>query len=230
MIVATYNVHRCIGTDARLLPSRIAAVLDELDADLIALQEVDALHGVADGIDQFEFLAKSTGMHATAGPTLESGRGRYGNVLLTREAPQGIVRIDLSMPRREPRGAIETLVESPAGPLRVLTAHLGLDPRERRAQAQRLGRRLAEAGDAAPVLLLGDLNSISGTSLAPLRVWMGGRPAACRTYPSQRPFLPLDRIWTRPASLLGELHAHRSALARIASDHLPLRAELRFGG
>src|SRR5438445_13875 len=37
--VATYNIHKCCGLDRRVLPARIADVLLELDADVIALQE-----------------------------------------------------------------------------------------------------------------------------------------------------------------------------------------------
>jgi endonuclease/exonuclease/phosphatase family metal-dependent hydrolase len=230
MIVATYNVHRCVGTDRRRLPSRIAAVLGELGADLIALQEVDALGIRESGDDQFEFFARATGLNAVVGVTIERERGRYGNLLLARHPLRDVTHIDLSLPRREPRGAIEALVDGPSGPLRVIAAHLGLDPRERRVQAQRLGRRIADGGEQIPVVLLGDLNSISATSLAPLRVWMTARPSSRRTYPSRRPILPLDRIWTRPGSLVAELHVHRSPLARIASDHLPLRARLKLDG
>jgi endonuclease/exonuclease/phosphatase family metal-dependent hydrolase len=229
VIVATYNVHCCIGGDGRLAPARIVGVLAELEADVFALQEVDA-RDAATGLDQFEFLARATGMYAVEGPTLAHDRGRYGNVLLSRFALGDVVRIDLSVAGREPRGAIEAVVQTAAGPLRILATHLGLDPRERRAQAARLAGRLGEPGDESPVVLLGDLNSVSGASLGPLRARLSGRPLPRRTYPARRPLFPLDRIWIRPAHLLGELRVHRSELARVASDHLPLRAELRLDG
>jgi endonuclease/exonuclease/phosphatase family metal-dependent hydrolase len=178
-------------------------------------------------VDQFEFLASATGMRAIAGPTLESGRNRYGNALLTRLELRSVAQIDLSVPGREPRGAIEAVAASVAGPLRVLATHLGLRPRERRAQARKLASHLGDGMGETPVVVLGDLNSVSGSSLAPLRTRMGRLPRR-RTYPARRPLLPLDRVWVRPPGLLADLRAHRSPLARAASDHLPLRAELRF--
>jgi len=227
VIVATYNVHRCVGNDGETAPERIAEVLAELRADLVALQEVEADLHLEAGVDQFEFLASATGMRAIAGPTLASGRNRYGNALLTRLELRSVAQIDLSVPGREPRGAIDAIVESAAGPLRVLATHLGLRPTERRAQARKLASHLGN-GDEPPVVVLGDLNSVSGSSLTPLRTRMGRLPRR-RTYPARRPLLPLDRVWVRPPGLLADLRVHRSPLARAASDHLPLRAELRFG-
>jgi endonuclease/exonuclease/phosphatase family metal-dependent hydrolase len=230
VILATYNIHRCVGSDGQAAPQRITRVIEELKADLVALQEVDAEFHLAPGVDQFEFLARATGMRAIAGPTLESGGARYGNALLTRLELQRVAWIDLSVSGREPRGAIDAAVETGVGPLRVLTTHLGLDPRERRIQSRKLASHLdhpEDGHDESPVVLLGDLNSVSGTSLAPLRGRMG-RLARRRTYPARHPVLPLDRIWVWPAELLADLRVHHSPLARAASDHLPLRAELRF--
>jgi endonuclease/exonuclease/phosphatase family metal-dependent hydrolase len=138
-----------------------------------------------------------------------------------------VERIDLSVPGREPRGAIDAVFETASGPLRVLATHLGLDPRERRKQSRVLAHRLDAEGDETPVVLLGDLNSSWGASLGALRRQMRRSPRR-RTYPARRPLLPLDRIWVRPAEILADLRAHRSPLARTASDHLPLRAELRL--
>lgn len=227
VIVATYNVHGCIGTDGQTAPERIARVLAELDADLVALQEVGAAVHSESAPDQFDLLADASGMRAIPGPTLASGRNRYGNALLTRLAIRRVAQIDLSVRGREPRGAIDALVETASGPLQVLATHLGLDPRERRRQARKLASLLGDAADGGPAILLGDLNSVSAASLAPLRRHLGRAPRR-RTYPARRPILPLDRIWVRPAELLTDLRAHRSPLARTASDHLPLRGELRL--
>ena len=227
MIVATYNVHGCIGADGQAAPERIAAVLAELEADLVALQEVGVVARSGPALDQFDLLARATGMRAIVGPTLVNGRNRYGNTLLTRLELRRVAQIDLSVPGREPRGAIDALVETAVGPLRVLATHLGLDPRERRIQARKLASHVGDGGKERPIALLGDLNSVSGASLAPLRPRMGRLPRR-RTYPARRPILPLDRVWVHPAELLADLRAHRSPLARTASDHLPLRAELRL--
>jgi endonuclease/exonuclease/phosphatase family metal-dependent hydrolase len=227
MIVATYNIHRCVGADGQAAPQRISEVLEEIGADLVALQEVAAEAHPEPGVDQFDFLAHATGMSAIAGPTLTDGRARYGNALLTRLEPESVAQIDLSVSGREPRGAIEAVIETGVGLLRVLATHLGLRARERWTQAQRLACHLGDAYNERGVVVLGDLNSVSGSSLAPLRSRMGRLPGR-RTYPARRPFLPLDRIWVHPRSLLADLRVHRSPLARAASDHLPLVAELRL--
>ena len=227
MIVATYNIHRCVGADGEAAPQRISEVLEEIGADLVALQEVGADFHPGPAVDQFDFLARATDMRAIAGPTLADGRARYGNALLTRLELKRVEQIDLSVSGREPRGAIKAVIETSAGPLRVLATHLGLRAKERWMQSQTLAQHLGDRHNESGVVVLGDLNSVSGSSLAPLCSRMGRLPGR-RTYPARSPFLPLDRIWVRPGSWLGDLRVHRSPLARAASDHLPLVAELRL--
>ena len=111
--------------------------------------------------------------------------------------------------------------------LRVVATHLGLSPEERRVQWDRLLDTLAPASDFDLSVLLGDFNEW----WAPKRLLHRlhrcfGRTRSVRTFPSPAPVLALDRIWVRPAEALVEVRAHRSPLARRASDHLPLRAVL----
>lgn len=224
--VATYNVHGCVGRDARFAPARTLEVLRELGADVIALQELrwnpsEALH-------LLEEFGQRLGYTAIAGPTLLSGEGHYGNALLTRFAPRATARIDLSLPGREARGALDVQVDAGGTALRVIATHLGLQPGERRAQMRQLLGRI-EGRASVPLILLGDLNEwlLWGRPLRWLRRHFG-RTAAPATYPSGLPLFALDRIWAAPKGMLGEVRAHRSPLAHMASDHLPLRAELRL--
>lgn len=227
IVVATYNVHRCVGTDGRHDPDRIAAVIREIRADAIALQEVDSRAGVEGGIDQFAWLARATGMRPIAGPTLRDHRGHYGNAVLTRLPVLETRRVDLSVPGREPRGALDVELGAEGERLRLIVTHLGLRWSERRRQVARL---VALVGASTPGLLalLGDMNEWIpvGHSLDPLRRVLGRAPRR-RTFPAPRPLLALDRIWCRPASALQALRVHATPLARVASDHLPLRAELQ---
>ena len=137
MRLASYNVHRAIGRDGRLDPGRILAVLKEIDADVYALQEVEAHDG---GGDMLQWLAKEIGAEAIAGTTLLRHDGHYGNGLLAR--CHCIVRselVDLSWREREPRGAISADLDFGAGKLlKVVATHLGLRPAERREQVERL--------------------------------------------------------------------------------------------
>lgn len=229
--VATYNVHRCIGMDGRLAPERVSAVIGEIEPDVIGLQEVDT--GFHDGgPDQLAHLARATGLGAWSGPTLRNETGDYGSALLTRHPVLDIRRHDLSVADREPRGALEARISVNGFPLRICVTHLGLRRRERRAQVARLLHILHGEPDD-PLVLLADLNewAARGSVLRPLRRALGPAPAV-RSFPSRLPLFPLDRVWVRPASWLGAVRPHRSALARVASDHLPIVAEIhaREGG
>ena len=82
LTLVTYNIHACVGTDGRFEPARIAGVIRELDADVVALQEVDHRH--VEGYDLLDYLAVKTGLTAIAGPTLLRESRHYGNAILTK--------------------------------------------------------------------------------------------------------------------------------------------------
>ncbi len=226
--VASYNIHRCIGLDARHDPERIARVIDELDTDLIGLQEVESRFGGAPDMHQLNFLSEETGLTAIAGSTILRADSHYGNALLTRHAVREVRSFDLSVPHREPRGILDVDLDVHGQRVRVLVTHLGLGPRERRKQASRLLQLVAEHGDE-PVVVLSDFNEWFPWG-KPLR-WMHarlGRPPAPNTFPAKWPVMALDRIWTAPRRNLVSVCAHDTPLARMASDHLPLRAVIEL--
>jgi endonuclease/exonuclease/phosphatase family metal-dependent hydrolase len=221
--LATYNVHGCVGADSREDPERTLRVLRALDADVIALQELrwrpwDALHRLDD-------FAARTGYRPLAGPTLLRPDGHYGNALLTRLPLLEARRVDLSVAGREPRGALAAVLQSAGGPVTVIATHLGLSPGERRRQMRRLLALVRRS--AKPVVLLGDLNEwfLWGRPLRWLRRHFGRTPAPA-TWPARWPLLALDRLWVEPARMLERVEVLRTAPARGASDHLPLRATL----
>ena len=96
IVVATYNVHRCIGRDGRFDPERTLAVLRELDADAVALQELQ--WQPTDAIHLLQEFALKLGYAALAGPTLLRTDGHYGNAVLTRLPVLGTDSVDLSVP------------------------------------------------------------------------------------------------------------------------------------
>jgi len=220
--IATYNIHDAVGTDRSFSPARIASVLAELGADIVAIQEV-GLHST--GIDVLAFLRDATGYASVLGPTRLRHAGEYGNALLTRFAVQDTTLIDLTFMRREARGALDVVLDCDGTPLRVIATHLGLRPAERRAQIQQL-LRVLEAQTPFPTVLMGDLNEwfLWGR---PLR-WLHAheKTPAAATFPANAPVFALDRIWVEPRSLLSRIWVHSSPLARSASDHLPLLAEI----
>src|SRR3954469_12748704 len=152
--LVAYNVPRAIGHDRRCDPPRILGVLREIDADVFALQEVEAHDR---GGDMLEYLARETGFRAIAGTTLKRHDGHFGNGILTRCPAHAINLVDLSWRRREPRGAIAADLDCGGKPLRVVATHLGLRPAERREQVERLLRLFTWKHDERAVLM-GDLN------------------------------------------------------------------------
>jgi endonuclease/exonuclease/phosphatase family metal-dependent hydrolase len=228
LTVASYNVHRCIGADGRHDPDRVAAVLRELDADVVGLQEVASRFGAPGAVDQLAYLARALGYHAIAGPTLRQRRGHCGNALLTRRPVLGLDQIDLTRAGREPRGAIDAQLGVGADVVRVLVTHLGLHWRDRRAQVRRLLDALGE-DRAGFVVVLGDINEWLPRlgCLGRLHGRLGTAPAV-RTFPARRPLLALDRVWAQPHAGLLAVRAHATALARVASDHLPVSATIEW--
>ncbi|MGR8979196.1 MAG: endonuclease/exonuclease/phosphatase family protein [Gammaproteobacteria bacterium] len=222
--VATYNVHRCIGRDGVESPQRIAAVLREIDADLIALQEVASRPGSPENL--LLQLEKAVCARAIYGFTLVEQNGHYGNVVLSRIDISSVNHLDISVPKREPRGIID--IELFAGQCRieVLATHLGLASGERRKQVRRILSRL-ETTTADVTILLGDFNEwfFWGRPLRWLKQWFKPMPTLA-TFPANRPILGLDRIWIHPPEKMISLHVHVTKLSKVASDHLPLVADI----
>ena len=224
--LASYNIHGCIGRDRCYDRARILDVLRELQADVIALQEVETIRG---GLDLLSYLAEGTGTTALAGPTLAMKEGHFGNALLTRFPVTHVERVDLTYHGREPRGALGADLDCGGGiKLRAVATHLGLWPRERRFQVRRLLKLFRTPRDW-PAVLMGDLNEwlLWGRPLRWLHAYFD-RSAALPTFPARLPVFALDRILVHPHGGLANVAVHDSRAARAASDHLPLKAQLRF--
>lgn len=223
LTIATYNIHSAVGCDGVFSPKRIADVLAEIEADVVALQEVPM--GGRDAPDVLAEIAAATSLHVARGPTLESADRCFGNVVLSRHRIARVRSIDLSFARREPRGALDADLDCAGNALRVVATHLGLGPRERGHQIERLLEVFDT--DRMPVILMGDINEwfMWGRGLRRLTSHFQAVPAP-PTFPSRRPIFALDRIWIRPRQRLLQVRVHASPLARLASDHLPLVARV----
>jgi endonuclease/exonuclease/phosphatase family metal-dependent hydrolase len=227
--VASWNLHKCVGADGRFDPHRSAAVIAELGADILALQEVDKRFGRRDGLLDLAAVRRTTGLKLVPVSDAPAGHGWHGNALLLREDLTARVQ-RIRLPGAEPRGALVAEVDLPQGPLRVIAAHFGLLRRCRTRQGHAILRLLAE-GEDMPTIMLGDLNEWNHGPRSSLRVLepvFGAANPTPASFPAAVPVLALDRILGRPEGLVSGVRAYASPLARIASDHLPLIARLRL--
>jgi endonuclease/exonuclease/phosphatase family metal-dependent hydrolase len=228
--IATYNVHACVGRDGRHDPDRVAAVIAELDADVVALQEFTYPASVALETRSPVVLTTLDHYQCALGPTRQR-KGQtvtecFGNALLTRHPIVDVHRIDISMARREPRGAMAATIDAGGVRLHVLAAHLGLRIHERRFQVRQILNYLDTVRDTMSVVL-GDFNDwLPGRSVVHVLDERLGRPPRPGSFPVFWPIAPLDRIWVHPTHALRRVSAHATPTARVASDHLPVVAEI----
>lgn len=228
--IATYNIHKGRGLDGRVRIERIARVLEQIQPDIVALQEVVSHEGRSIQDHQAGFLADRLGYGFAIGQTRQHRGGIYGNVTLSRWPIHSSRHVDLSVPRREERGVLRTDIAENGSILHVFNVHLGTAHRERRTQAVRLiDEDLLRAIDiSGPRVVLGDFNEwthglvtrtlSSEFHLTNLRDYV----PRTRAYPSILPLLNLDHIYLDPHLRIENAFFHRNALSLVASDHLPL--------
>lgn len=237
--IATYNTHKCRGMDGRIRPHRVAQVLCELEADVIALQEVVSLSAGRKEQNQAQFLADALGFEYRIGETRKLRGASYGNVLISRYPVKEVEVYDLTASRREERGCMRCDVEvAPGKIVHVFNVHLGTGYMERRKQAHMLLSRavLLSPRLKHPRLVLGDFNEWTRGLVSrmlqhsfesvDIQLHLNRR----RTYPGVLPLMHLDHMYFDRALALEEFVLHRSRMALMASDHLPLLAEFRLAG
>ncbi|KQW28840.1 endonuclease [Rhizobium sp. Root274] len=231
MTVASYNVHKCVGTDGRFDPGRIIDVIREMRPDVIALQEADQRFGERSGLLDLNRLRLETGLLPVPVMAGAKSHGWCGNVLLFRE---GIVEDvhQVSLPGLEPRGALVAEIELQGregrSGLRVIAAHLGLMRWARRQQADFI-LDILQSRSERPTLLMGDFNEWRlgpGSALTRLEPVFGPLPPPIPSFPARLPVLSLDRILANRTGLITDITVHDTPLARMASDHLPLTARV----
>jgi endonuclease/exonuclease/phosphatase family metal-dependent hydrolase len=231
--VATYNVHRCRGMDRRTLPTRIAEVIRALNADVVALQEVIGA-GPA-GAGQAEELGAALGMGWVMAPVRHLRNQLFGNVVLSRFPIVHHSQYDLTWRTCEPRACQRADLDVGAGvPLHIYNVHLGTAVLERRYQAPRLAAFVHDRRVASPKIILGDFNEwlrgLATSTLSSLfeSIDIYAHLKRRRTYPGLFPVLHLDHIYYEGHVEVRGLELVRTRQALMASDHLPLVADLRI--
>ena len=239
--VMTYNVHSCVGTDGELSHTRIAEVIATYDPDIVALQELDLARMRSGRIDQAAVIAEQLKMRFHFHPALRVKEEMYGDAILSKlplqlrhagELPTVKARLAF-----EPRGALWVTATCGEHEVQFLNTHLGLSRRERAVQVAALTGPgwLAHADCRQPVVLCGDFNALPRSPVhrafrqvlrdAALAVKMKHRA----TFPSRFPLLRLDYVFVSEGVNVLEVQAPRTALTRLASDHLPIIADLEVG-
>jgi endonuclease/exonuclease/phosphatase family metal-dependent hydrolase len=232
--VATYNIHRCRGMDGRTRADRIAAVLAGLDADVLALQEV--IGAGPGGGGQAEAIGAALGMGWVMSSTRHLRGALFGNVVLSRHPVRHHAQYDLSWRTCEPRCCQRVDLDVDGVVLHLYNVHLGTAFLERRFQAERLAALVSDRRIAGPKVVLGDFNEWTrglATTLLSERlqsVDLKQYMKRHRTYPGIFPILHLDHIYYQNAVEVLDVHMPRTRRTLIASDHLPLVADLRLKG
>jgi endonuclease/exonuclease/phosphatase family metal-dependent hydrolase len=232
--VTTYNIHKCRGLDRRVRPKRIADVLREINADVVALQEVAGMDEAAREHNHVAAIAEELGLDFCTGENRRLRGSAYGNAILSRWPIISDRNHDLTWQRYEPRGCLDVTITLPNDSqtaLQVFNVHLGTGFFERRNQAHRL-LEVVGAGDASsrPRILLGDFNEWTRglTTRLLSRHWNSAEPdqrlGRARTYPGVFPLLHLDHVYYNSFLTLKSVAVHRTLLALAASDHLPIVA------
>jgi endonuclease/exonuclease/phosphatase family metal-dependent hydrolase len=225
--IATYNVHRWTGLNGRKAPdpARAGFVISELDADVIALQEVLR----PDDADcPLSAIADALGMHLTFAVTRQHRRGQLGNAILSRFPMTAISVIDISFSKIERRGALAVQFNSAAGHLGVVATHLSLVDRTRQRQVKSLLQH--PQLQSGPAVLLGDMNAwrqCKATQALDAAFDEHHNREWPPSFPSAAPVFALDRVYSRGVRVL-DVAAHMTRAAQRASDHLPVVARIRL--
>jgi len=236
--VMSYNVHRCVGTDRVLSPERIAKVIQACNPDIVSLQELDVRRARTGGVDQAAEIARMLGMEMHFHPAYQVQDEHFGDAIFTALPNRLVRRGGLPAPIRrrelERRGALWVEVETPAASLQVVNTHLGLLAIERSIQVDALlGHEwLGDPLCHKPVLLMGDFNAVPRSRayrrlVRHLKDANAGRKHGA-TFPSRFPFLRLDHIFMSGNITVHSIAPVRNGATAVASDHLPLVADIEI--
>jgi endonuclease/exonuclease/phosphatase family metal-dependent hydrolase len=239
--VMTYNIHGCVGADGVVNPDKIAAIIANLDADIVALQEVDISHPTREYRNQAQMIAGVLGVEHVYFPVELEGLRQFGLAVLSRFPIVGFDQFRLPNvypllnPRR--RGALRTRLETPVGPINLINTHLSLFRLERRLQMNALmaGDEFTAGPANEPLVFCGDLNSgpSSETYKQVSRLLTDVQTASNKapveaTFHAKSPFFRIDHIFVSSHFTPLKTEVRKTADTAAASDHLPLGVDLEL--
>lgn len=233
--IMTYNVHSCLGMDGQVAPDRIARLIAQYAPDVVALQELDVVRIRTGGVDQVHQIAQQLEMEYLFHPRVQVEEEKFGDAILT-HLPMRLVKVDklpglAHKPHLEPRGALWVAIDVGGTEIQFINTHLGLRPRERLAQAEALmsAEWLAHPDCHGPVILCGDFNAMPASPVHRLiqsrlndaqLVLDKHRPK--KTLFGRFPTARIDHVFLDASIDVMDIVVPNTALARVASDHLPL--------
>ena len=238
--IMSYNVHRCVGMDRKLSPARIARVIARYRPDVVAMQELEH-HGSKPGtIHQPEMIAKLLDMDYHFHPAETIEEEHFGEAILSRHPMRRIKAGALSnihpnFPFSEPRGALWVEIDYHGKKIQLVNSHLSVVKWESEIQiAELLGPEWLghEACQRGPTVFCADMNTLpfwraSSQMKRKLRdVFEGKAVELSNTFLSTAPLIRIDYIYASPDIQVVDSMNPRMALERIASDHLPVIADL----
>jgi endonuclease/exonuclease/phosphatase family metal-dependent hydrolase len=229
ILVSSYNIRKTIGTDRRRRPERTIEVINEIGADIIALQEADRRFGARPSALPLHMIEEHSDYKPVHFEGKSGGLGWHGNAMLVKKDIEIIDTELVHLPSLEPRGAVLADLKVKGALLRVVGMHLDLSGLWRRRQAHAILAHIAERDGDPPHVLMGDLNewSVAGGCLRDFA--HHHRFAECgRSFHALRPIAQLDRIMVSDALEIVASGAHQSPAARKASDHLPIWAKIKI--
>jgi endonuclease/exonuclease/phosphatase family metal-dependent hydrolase len=226
----SFNIHGGRARDGLRDITRIVQLLDEMDIDIAVFQEVETRVSRGGCNEDINTLSGSNRPHHVIAPSIIHHDGWYGNLIVSKyPVLRGLVHNLETTAQYEPRNAVDALIETPLGKIRVIGTHLSLSIFERRSEARNLIRLMdaVEEKEKNPILLMGDLNEWQMPSRLLKFLDSHLTPIACRaSFPSWLPFLKLDRVWYHGNSL--HVSAKTLSTKRVSklSDHLPVMIEI----
>ncbi|SEP57109.1 endonuclease/exonuclease/phosphatase family protein [Thalassovita taeanensis] len=222
--IASYNLQKCVGLDLRRRPDRSLTVIAALQADIVVLQEADKRLPPRPAALPHEMI-EDDGWRILPFGQPGGSLGWHGNAMLVRPGVGLLSTAHIELPGLEPRGAIRADLDTSIGPLRVLGLHFGLIRRYRLLQMAAIIRHLRDLPHM-PTVLAGDFNEWgSGMAMDTIAQGLSFLPARA-SFPALRPVAPLDRFALSPQLKALATGVHLAQPARIASDHLPIWADL----
>ncbi len=226
--LASYNIHKAIGTDRLRRPERILDVINEIAPDVITLQEADRRFRTRKSALSDDMIAERTELVPVRLNLRPESIGWHGNAILVHRSVNVKSHSVVDLPTLEPRGAVFADVEIRGQKLRIVGMHLDLSGFRRRKQIRAIFAAIAER-PPLPTVLMGDLNEWSphgGCFVEFAHDWHIAPSGP--SFHSQRPMARLDRIIVDRTIHIHNSGTHHSVKAKRASDHLPIWAELAF--